>query len=277
MIINYEILSKKNEYFLIKEWQTNNNKNALDKIIKAYRRMPESYARRFSKYGVSKEDLVNEGIIGLIYAIDKFDIKKQLRLATYASWWIKASMQTYILKNWSIVKMPSSASYKALFFGLNRIKNKICVSKVDHDFLSHNHTNKIAKSLSVKPKLVNEVESKLALGDQSLNQTLTSDTKNELIINLLDNRPNPEDIVSAMKDNRSRSLWLQEALKILDNREKEIVERKLNDKSVTLEVMAKRIGVSKERIRQIESRAYKKLNKKLLSISGQNKDFFISN
>ena len=135
----------------------------------------------------------------------------------------------------------------------------------------------IAKQYNVKTNVISDMESKLTFGDQSLNQRINDSTNSEFISNLIDDRPNPEDIVSAMKDNKSRSRWLQQALNTLSNREKEIVERKLHNKVLTLEKLSKKIGVSKERIRQIEAKAYQKLNKKILSLSGQSKNFFINN
>ena len=130
---NPGILSKKEEFQLINNWQKNKDKESLNKIILAYKRMPIAYARRYARYGIPKEDLVHEGVIGIMHAIDKFDLKKNLRLSTYASWWIRASMQDYVLKNWSIVKIASTAAQKSLFFGLNKIKNKI--SNVSNDFM----------------------------------------------------------------------------------------------------------------------------------------------
>ena len=269
------ILSRDKEYFLIKDWQSNGNKNSLHKVLKAYKRMSVSYARKFMRYGVSTEDLIQEGIIGTIHAINKFDINKKFRLATYASWWIRASMQEYILKNWSIVRISSTASQKALFFGLRKIKNQI--ADASNNSFSEDQINYVAKIHNVKNKVVQDMESKLSLGDFSLNNIQNSETNSDYMSNLLDEGPTPEDIVTAMKDNSSRSKWLHQALNNLDKREKEIVKRKLNDKVVTLEVLSKKIGVSKERIRQIEYQAYKKLNKEILSISKQSKDFFIDN
>lgn len=273
--IKIPILSKKEEFDLIFAWQSKCDKKAMDKIIKAYKRMPEAYARKFSKYGTLKQDLINEGIIGVIHAVNKFDLKKNLRLSTYASWWIKAFMQDYILKNWSIVRTASTASHKSLFFGLNKIKSKIL--NTSNGFLMNDQIKDIAKQYNVKTNVISDMESKLTFGDQSLNQRINDSTNSEFISNLIDDRPNPEDIVSAMKDNKSRSRWLQQALNTLSNREKEIVERKLHNKVLTLEKLSKKIGVSKERIRQIEAKAYQKLNKKILSLSGQSKNFFINN
>lgn len=271
---NLGILSKKEEFQLINNWQKNKDKESLNKIILAYKRMPVAYARRYAKYGIPKEDLIHEGVIGIMHAIDKFDLKKNLRLSTYASWWIRASMQDYVLKNWSIVKIASTAAQKSLFFGLNKIKNKI--SNVSNDFMSNEQVDYVAKSLNVKKNAVTTMESKLTFGDQSLNQKINNDTQNDFLSNLVDSSQNPEDIVTAMKDNESRSKWLHQALNTLDKREQEIVKRKLHHKVLTLETLSKKIGVSKERIRQIETKAYKKLNRKILSISRQKKDFFIN-
>ena len=274
-MLKNKLLSKKEEYDLIKQWQELGNKKSLDKIIKSFKRMAVSYAKRYSKYGVSREELVHEGIIGIIHAVNKFDLKKDLRLATYASWWIRAAMQDYILKNWSIVKIGSTAAQKMLFFGFNKIKNKI--ASVSQNYMTGDQIDFISKNFKIKSKAITDMESKITLGDLSLNQTYNSETENDFLSNLKDEKPNPEDIVSGMKDNLSRSRWLKHALESLNNREKEIVERKLYDKPLTLEILAKKIGVSKERIRQIENKAYKKLSKKLLLISGQDRDFFINN
>ena len=274
-MLKNKLLSKKEEYDLIKQWQELGNKKSLDKIIKSFKRMAVSYAKRYSKYGVSREELVHEGIIGIIHAVNIFDLKKDLRLATYASWWIRAAMQDYILKNWSIVKIGSTAAQKMLFFGFNKIKNKI--ASVSQNYMTGDQIDFISKNFKIKSKAITDMESKITLGDLSLNQTYNSETENDFLSNLKDEKPNPEDIVSGMKDNLSRSRWLKHALESLNNREKEIVERKLYDKPLTLEILAKKIGVSKERIRQIENKAYKKLSKKLLLISGQDRDFFINN
>ena len=274
-MLKNKLLSKKEEYDLIKQWQELGNKKSLDKIIKSFKRMAVSYAKRYSKYGVSREELVHEGIIGIIHAVNKFDLKKDLRLATYASWWIRAAMQDYILKNWSVVKIGSTATQKMLFFGFNKIKNKI--ASVSQNYMTGDQIDFISKNFKIKSKAITDMESKITLGDLSLNQTYNSETENDFLSNLKDEKPNPEDIVSGMKDNLSRSRWLKHALESLNNREKEIVERKLYDKPLTLEILAKKIGVSKERIRQIENKAYKKLSKKLLLISGQDRDFFINN
>ena len=274
-MLKNKLLSKKEEYDLIKQWQELGNKKSLDKIIKSFKRMAVSYAKRYSKYGVSREELVHEGIIGIIHAVNKFDLKKDLRLATYASWWIRAAMQDYILKNWSVVKIGSTAAQKMLFFGFNKIKNKI--ASVSQNYMTGDQIDFISKNFKIKSKSITDMESKITLGDLSLNQTYNSETENDFLSNLKDEKPNPEDIVSGMKDNLSRSRWLKHALESLNNREKEIVERKLYDKPLTLEILAKKIGVSKERIRQIENKAYKKLSKKLLLISGQDRDFFINN
>ena len=268
-----KILSKEEEYTLIKNWQNNKDKKSLNTIIRAYKRMPMSYAKKYSRYGVPFEDLVNEGVIAIMHALDKFDLKKNLRLSTYASWWIRAAMQEYVLKNWSIVRIASTAAQKSLFFGLNAMKNKIL--KNSNGFMSDKQVDFLAKSLKIKNKVVSEMESKLALGDQSLNQKYNDESENDFMSNLVDGSPNPEDIISAMRDNKTRSQWLHKALKSLDKREQEIVKRKLHNQVLTLENLSKKIGVSKERIRQIETKALEKLKIAILEISQQKKEFFI--
>jgi RNA polymerase sigma-32 factor len=269
------ILTKKEEYKLIKNWQTKNDKSSLDQIIRSYRRMAEAYAKKYMKYKIPREDLVSEGIIAIIHALSKFDLKKKLRLSTYASWWIRAAMQDYILKNWSIVKIASTATQKSLFFGLNRMKKNI--SKNSCSSLSGSELDYIAKLYKVNSKVITNMETRLVSGDYSVDQTYENEKNNDQIIQLVDKSPNQEDIVSAMKDNFSRRKWLYQALNTLNEREKEIVKRKLKDKPLTLENLSKKIGISKERVRQIESKAYQKLNKKILSISGQSKNFFLDN
>tara|TARA_B110000014_G_C20080846_1_gene564742 strand:+ start:521 stop:1351 length:831 start_codon:yes stop_codon:yes gene_type:complete len=270
-----ELLSKEIEYKLIKDWQRKKDKKALNRIINAYKRMPIAYAKKYSRYGVPFEDLVNEGIIAIMHSLEKFDLSKKLRLSTYASWWIRASMQEYVLKNWSIVKISSTAVQKSLFFGLSKLKRKI--AKANDGFMTVNQVSTLAKSLKVKDNTITDMESKLMLGDQSLNQKYSEDSDNDFISNLVDTNPNQEDIICAMKDSESRSKWLHQALNFLDQREQQIVKRKLQDKILTLENLSKKIGVSKERVRQIETKAYEKLYKKIQTISGQTKDFFINN
>ena len=155
-------------------------------------------------------------------------------------------------------------------YDLNLSWRTSCTIPPPNIFLSYQYSS------SVQSKLVQDMEVKLSFGDFSLNKKYHDESENDYMSNLVDESPNPEDIISAMRDNKSRSKWLQEALGSLDQREKEIVERKLHDQVITLEKLSSKIGVSKERIRQIETRAYKKLSKKILSLSGQSRDFFIN-
>ena len=270
-----KILEKNEEFYHIEEWRNKRKQKSLQIILNSYLRLAVSYAKKYKSYGLPLDDLIHEGVLGIMHALEKFDVSKDFRLSTYASWWIRASIQDYILKNWSVVKTGSTASQKALFFNLRKIKNQI--ADASNNSFSADQINYVAKIHNVKNKVVQDMESKLSLGDFSLNNIQNSETNSDYMSNLIDEGPTPEDIVTAMKDNSSRSKWLYQALNNLDKREKEIVKRKLNDKVVTLEVLSKKIGVSKERIRQIEYQAYKKLNKEILSISGQSKDFFIDN
>lgn len=270
-----KLLEKNEEYSLIRKWQKNNDKLALEKIINSYLRLIISHAKKFVKYGFNLDDLIHEGSIGMIHALNKFDFSKDVRLSTYSAWWIRASIQDYVLKNWSIVRSGSTASQKALFFNLNKIKNKI----LDHsnDYLGEKEVNKIAKELKSKPSEVKLMEARLQKGDQSLDQNLNEDSSQTFVSLLVDTSPNPEENCENSIDNKLKYDWLLKAIDKLSPREKEIINsRKLNSKIYTLHSLGEKMGISKERVRQIENNALKKLKKHIVDISNQNKYFFIN-
>ncbi len=270
-----KLLEKNEEYSLIRKWQKNNDKLALEKIINSYLRMIISHAKKYVKYGFNLDDLIHEGSIGMIHALNKFDFSKDVRLSTYSTWWIRASIQDYILKNWSIVKSGSTASQKALFFNLNKIKNKIL--NHSNDYLGEKEVNKIAKELKSKPSEVKLMEARLQKGDQSLDQNLNDDTSQTFVSLLVDPSPNPEENCENSIDNKLKYDWLLKAIEKLSPREKEIINsRKLNSKIYTLHSLGEKMGISKERVRQIENNALKKLKKHIVDISNQNKYFFIN-
>tara|TARA_Y100000590_G_scaffold470633_1_gene667212 strand:+ start:6271 stop:7137 length:867 start_codon:yes stop_codon:yes gene_type:complete len=269
-----KILDKEEEYRLIDEWKNNQNKKALNKIISSYLRLIVSIARKHRRYGISLEDLINEGILGMMHAIEKFDLNMDFRLSTYGSWWIKASIQDYILKNWSIVKTGSSAGQKSLFFNLQKLKKQINNQSIN--FLGDQELEMIATMLNVNKKDVQNMESRLTGGDQYLNQTI-DENNNELISLFTDEDNNPEKIVENNFDNRIKKQWLKLAMNQLKDREKIIINaRKLEEKAKTLEDLGKEFGISKERVRQIEDKALNKLQKNILKISKQTKDFFVN-
>ena len=269
-----KVLEKEEEFYLIREWQDNKDQKSLKKILNAYLRLAVSSARKYIHYGIPLDDLIHEGVLGIMHSLEKFDISKDFRLSTYASWWIRASIQDYILKNWSIVRTGSTTSQKKLFFNLRKIKQKIL--SVSYDYMGQNEINEVSKMLNVKSMDIQNMESRLTGGDFFLNQTLGDEEGNDFLSMLEDNSDNPEKIAESHYDNKSKMSWLKSALDTLTDREKTIIKlRKLEEKSITLDELGRMLQISKERVRQIETSALGKLRKAIIKISNQNKEFFI--
>jgi RNA polymerase sigma-32 factor len=220
-------------------------------------------ATRFRNYGLPMGDLIQEGNIGLMQAANRFDPDREVRFSTYATWWIKSSMQDYVLRNWSIVRTGTTAAQKSLFFNLRRLRSRIEGASTERG-LTVEGREKISALLGVPQKDVEEMEGRMSGSDQSLNVMIGEDGNDEYQSFLPDNRPNPEEIVIGMKDSQTRSKWLGEALSQLSDREQQIIrERHLQYETVTLEDLGKQLGVSKERVRQLEARAMEKLKASL--------------
>ena len=269
-----DILEKDEEFKLIDDWRDNRTPKSLQKILSSYLRLAVSYARKYSSYGLPIDDLIHEGVLGIMHALDKFDTSKDFRLSTYASWWIRASIQDYILKNWSVVRTGSTASQKALFFNLKKIKQQI--NDVSSEFMGQDEINKVSNMLNVKSLEVQNMESRLTGGDLHLNQKVDNDTENDLMSLLADERQNPEESFEDYNDKKIKKDFIHKAINTLNKREKTIIElRKFKEKSITLDELGKTLKISKERVRQIETKALEKLKKSLLEISQQNKEFFI--
>ena len=269
-----DILKKEEEYFLISDWKNNRNDKSLQKILNAYLRLAVSYARKYVNYGLPLDDLIHEGVLGIMHAIEKFDISKDFRLSTYSSWWIRASIQDYILKNWSVVKTGSTASQKQLFFNLKKIKQQILESS--RDYMGQDEINEVSKILNVKSIEVQNMESRLASGDVFLNQPIGDNEGSDLMSLLEDGSPNPEELTESINDNKAKKNWILKAIDTLTDREKIIINsRKLSEKSITLDEIGKKLKISKERVRQIETKALMKLKKSILEVSQQDKEFFV--
>ena len=269
-----KVLGKEEEFYLIRRWQDEKDQKSLKKILNAYLRLAVSSARKYMRYGIPLDDLIHEGILGIMHSLEKFDISKDFRLSTYASWWIRASIQDYILKNWSIVRTGSTTSQKKLFFNLKKIKQKIL--SVSYDYMGQNEINEVSKMLNVKSMEIQNMESRLTGGDFFLNQTLGDEEGNDFLSMLEDNSDNPEKLTESYYDNKSKMSWLKSALETLTDRENTIIKsRKLEEKSITLDELGKMLQISKERVRQIETSALRKLKKTIIKISNQNKEFFI--
>ena len=268
------ILEKDEEFELINDWRDNKTPRSLQKILNSYLRLAVSYARKYSSYGLPIDDLIHEGVLGIMHALEKFDTSKDFRLSTYASWWIRASIQDYILKNWSVVRTGSTASQKALFFNLKKIKQQI--NDVSREFMGQNEINKVSNMLNVKSIDVQNMESRLTGGDVHLNQKVDNETENDLMSLLADERQNPEETFEEFNDKNIKKDFINKAIDTLNDREKTIIRlRKFREKSITLDELGQMLKISKERVRQIETKALDKLKKSLLEISNQNKEFFI--
>ena len=268
------ILEKDHEFKLINDWRDNKNPKSLQKILDAYLRLAVSYARKYSSYGLPMDDLIHEGVLGIMHALEKFDTSKEFRLSTYASWWIRASIQDYILKNWSVVRTGSTASQKALFFNLKKIKQQI--NDVSRDYMGQNEINKVSNMLKVKSMEVQNMESRLTGGDLHLNQKVDGESENDLMSLLADERQNPEEVYESFNDKQVKKNYINDAINTLNQREKTIIRlRKFKEKSITLDELGKMLKISKERVRQIETKALEKLRKAILEISQQDKEFFI--
>ncbi len=269
-----KILDKQEEFYHIENWRNNRESESLKVILNSYLRLAVSYARKYKSYGLPLDDLIHEGVLGIMHALEKFDISKDFRLSTYASWWIRASIQDYILKNWSVVKTGSTASQKALFFNLRKIKQQI--SDLSSDYMGQKEINKVSEMLNVKNFEVQNMESRLSGGDVFLNQKIDNDSENDLMNLLEDNRANPEESFQDFNDGKIKKDYIEKAILTLNERERTIIKlRKLREKSITLDELGQMLKISKERVRQIETKALEKLKIIILRISQQNKEFFI--
>ena len=254
-------LERDNEHQLAVRWKDNRDEDALHELAEAHMRLVISIAVRFRHYGLPVADLIQEGHVGLLEAAARFDPDREVRFSTYATWWIRASIQDYILRNWSIVRGGTSSAQKALFFNLRRLRAKLSVGKEPRG--NSVLLGEIAKALGVARADVEMMDTRLSGPDVSLNAPITdSDTSapSERIEFLVDKQPLPDETVGSAIDTDRRLTWLRDALSHLSEREYNILrERRLTDESITLEELGVRLGISKERVRQIESRALEKL------------------
>jgi len=258
------LLEKEHELSLARSWKENKDEKALHELVRSYTRLVVAIASKFKNYGLPIGDLIQEGNIGLMEAAARFEPALENRFSTYATWWIRAQIQDYVLRNWSIVRTGTTASQKSLFFNLRRLRAKIDGQSA-RDYLDKDAVDHIAKELGVQPKEVLEMEARMNGGDQSLNNPIGENGDDEWQDFLADQSPNPEDVVIGMRDNATRSQWLGEALGELSPRERTIIEeRRMNEDVVTLEDLGKQLGISKERVRQLEQRAMDKLKASLL-------------
>ncbi len=267
------LLSREREFELALAWRNEKDEASLHSLINAYTRLAVSIAGRFRHYGLPLGDLVQEGMIGLMQAAERFDPDREVRFSTYSSWWIRSAIQDFILRNWSIVRTGTTSAQKSLFFNLRRLRARI--DGANASLMGDTARQKIADELKVKITDVEGMEVRLGSGDQSLNSTVIDGSDDQLQDLLPDDSLSPEQVVIGLKDAETRSRWLESALSELSDRERKIIrERRLVDEGATLEQLGKALGVSKERVRQLEQRALGKLRQHLLGSVPVRNDLF---
>lgn len=257
-IKKFPLLSEQEETRLVVALQKNGDLNAAQQLITSHLRLAAKVAMTYRRYGLPMADIISEANLGLMQAVKKFDLEKNVRLSTYAIWWIKASINDFILRSWSLVKIGTRAAQKKLFYNLNRIKARLGL--YDNRELSPEAVREIAQELVVDEKEVTEMNRRLG-GDKSLNVSVSDEDDNEKIDLIIDGRQNIEDNLARKQEKQQRNLLLQSCMSELNDREQYVIRnRMLAEDPVTLEDLGDRFGVSRERIRQIEKKAYEKLS-----------------
>jgi RNA polymerase sigma-32 factor len=262
-IRKFPMLAKDEEFMLAKRWQEHEDPTAAHRLVTSHLRLVAKIAMGYRGYGLPIGEVISEGNVGLMQAVKKFDPDKGFRLATYAMWWIRASIQEYILRSWSLVKMGTTAAQKKLFFNLRKAKSEI--SALQEGDLHPDQVSTIATKLGVLNEEVISMNRRLSGGDASLNSPMRADSESEWQDWLVDDKtPSQETVVADDQEKSIRMSLLEEAMTELSDRERHILtERRLKDEPTTLEELASQYGVSRERVRQIEVRAFEKLQKSM--------------
>ena len=262
-IKKFPMLDAEEEYMLAKNWKATGNIKSAEKLVTSHLRLVAKIAMGYKGYGLPVSEMISEGNIGLMQAVKKFEPEKGFRLATYAMWWIKASIQEYILRSWSLVKIGTTAAQKKLFFNLKKLKNQIA-PKTEGD-LKNEHVKDIASRLDVSEDEVISMNRRLLGKEQSLNAPIGEDG-DEWQDWVVDKDMDQELKFAQQEEIEQRKDLLSESIKILNDREKEILySRRLTDEPITLDDLSKKYKISRERIRQIENKAFEKLQKHMLN------------
>ena len=268
-IKKFPMLSAEEEYMLAKSWRDRGDLKSAQKLITSHLRLVAKIAMGYRGYGLPVSEMVSEGNIGLMQAVKKFEPEKGFRLATYAMWWIKASIQEYVLRSWSLVKMGTTTAQKKLFFNLKKLKNQLSAN--NEGDLKPQHVDEISKRLNVKKEEVISMNRRLHGKEKSLNDPVKDDSGTEWQDWIVDNKLDQELKLSQDQELDERKNLMKSSMDILNTREKEILTaRKLSENAATLEVLSKKYKVSRERIRQIENKAFEKLQKAMLNATKSN-------
>ena len=265
-IKKFPMLDAEEEYMLAKNWRENGNLQSAHKLVTSHLRLVAKIAMGYRGYGLPVNELISEGNIGLMQAVKKFDPEKGFRLATYAMWWIKASIQEYVLRSWSLVKMGTTTAQKKLFFNLKKLKNQIAPGQEGD--LKDEQVDEISKRLDVNSNEVINMNRRMMGQEKSLNDPIKSGETDEWQDWLVDKSLDQELIISQKQEYDDKKDLLMDAMKILNEREKKIIEeRRLSENPKTLEELSKIYKISRERIRQIETKAFEKLQKSMINAS----------
>ena len=274
-IKKFPMLSAKEEYMLAKSWRDRGDIKSAQKLITSHLRLVAKMAMGYRGYGLPVSELVSEGNIGLMQAVKKFEPEKGFKLATYAMWWIKASIQEYVLRSWSLVKMGTTTAQKKLFFNLKKIKNKLAI--VNDGDLKPDQVKEISKRLNVKQEEVISMDRRMSGKEKSLNDPIKNESGTEWQDWIVDDNLDQELKISQSQELAERKKLMNSSMKVLNLREKEIlVARKLSENVATLENLSKKYKVSRERVRQIETKAFEKLQKAILN-SAKSKNLLATN
>jgi RNA polymerase sigma-32 factor len=259
-IRKFPLLSPEDEYMFAKRWQEHEDAEAARRLVTSHLRLVAKIAMGYRGYGLPVSEIVAEGNVGLMQAVKRFEPDKGFRLATYAMWWIRASIQEYVLRSWSLVKMGTTAAQKKLFFNLRKAKSHI--GAIEEGDLTPEHVATLSDRLGVSEREVTEMNRRLSGGDASLNAPLRSESESEWQDWLADDTVDQETRLAEREEMGDRHVLLENAMVALTERERDIIRsRRLQDEPATLEELSQKFGISRERVRQIEVRAFDKLQK----------------
>ena len=268
-IKKFPMLSAEEEYMLAKSWRDRGDLKSAQKLITSHLRLVAKIAMGYRGYGLPVSEMVSEGNIGLMQAVKKFEPEKGFRLTTYAMWWIKASIQEYILRSWSLVKMGTTTAQKKLFFNLKKIKNQLSPNNTGD--LNTEHVEEISKRLNVKKEEVVSMNRRLLGKEKSLNDPIKDEDGGEWQDWIVDDKVDQELKLSHKQEFDQRKKLMDDSINILNPREKDILTaRRLSENIATLEDLSKKYNISRERIRQIETKAFEKLQKAMLNAAKSN-------
>ena len=268
-IKKFPMLDAEEEYMLARSWKDRGALKSAQKLITSHLRLVAKIAMGYRGYGLPVSEMVSEGNIGLMQAVKKFEPEKGFRLATYAMWWIKASIQEYILRSWSLVKMGTTSAQKKLFFNLKKIKNQLSIS--NRGDLNTKHIEEISKRLNVKKEEVVSMNRRLLGKEKSLNAPIKDEDGAEWQDWLVDEKIDQELKLSHQQEFDQRKNLMHDSMNILNQREREILTaRRLSEDVATLEDLSKKYKISRERVRQIETKAFEKLQKAMLNAAKAN-------